>query len=238
MEDGTSGAFTDTSGSTTGNASINIIPDPTGQFGGNVVRMRYVRGSTAMSPDVNVALRAPNTIAPTGLGQTLYFRGHVLIPSPAANMSKAQRKLIYWQRQSNDSEAFFFLKGEGATTVAGVPGQPLKIELPKILGSDGVKHNYVANVGAYAFDTRTSIEVRMTVDSAPNAGDGVLEIWVGGALSWSKTGTFSLMRSGTAPYVKYLVGDQTQHELNDRSILFDEYRYWKDLALSRSRIGP
>jgi hypothetical protein len=230
FENGTTAPLVDTNGSVTGNAYINVIADPTGQFGGKVSRISYTRSSTTASADVNHAMQLPNST--TGLGQTLYWHGCVLIPTPASNMMGAQRKLIYWQRQRNDGDAFFILKAEASVTVNGRPGQGLKIELPKL-----VTGNYVANVGLLEYDKRTCIEVGTTVDTAPSAGDGAITIWINGAQTWTRTGTFTLMRAGTAPYAKFLVGDQLQSSPVDKSILFDEVRYWDDVVFSRTRIG-
>jgi hypothetical protein len=198
-----------------------IMNDPTGKFGGKVAQMRFARLSTTLSADVNRSLRYVHSPG-IGFGQTVFLRGHVLIPTPQANMAAAQRKLFYIQRQQNDL-SFAFLKAEGS--VAG--GQPLKIE---------ITGNKVFHAGDILFDHKTSIEIQITTNSAVGALDGVLRIWVDGNLVLDKPGIDFLTTS--APFVKFMYGQQTQHQLNDKTILFDEYRYWDNLALSTKRIGP
>lgn len=221
IENGTTAPFATTSGSVTGNADIVIMNDPTGQFGGKVARFRFLRASTTVSADVNRALRYVSATG-VGLGQTIFLRGHVLIPTPAANMMAAQRKLFYIQRQQNDL-SFAFLKAEGQVG----NGQELKIE---------ITGNRLFHAGTISYDKKTSIEIQITNNSAVGRADGLLRIWVDGNLVLDKSGIEFLTTS--APFVKFMFGQQTQHQLNDKSITFDEYRYWDNMALSTKRIGP
>jgi len=225
---GNSAPFTTASGGTTGNTDIVIMNDPTGQFSGKVAQIRFLRGSTTASADVNRALRYAASPG-VGYGQTIYTRGHVLIPTPAANMANAQRKLFYFQRTRNDGDAFLFLKAEGSPS----PGkQELKVELPKC-----PTNNQVLSAGEISFDRKTSIEIQMTVNSAPGANDATLRVWVDGVMTLNRQDVCT-MRAGTAPYTVFLYGQQTQHIFSDLSITFSEYRYWDNLAISTKRIGP
>lgn len=228
FENGTSAPFTAPNGLTTGSPTIVIMDDPTGKFGGKVVRFQFTRSMTAATPDVNVPLRfITTTAAGTSYGQTVFIRGHVLIPTPAANMVDAQRKLFYLQRAANDAEAFVVLKSEG---VSG-SGQKLLVELPKCPTG-----NALFNAGTIAYDTKTSLELQMTVNSAPGTSDGIIRVWKDGALVLDQPSACP-MRSGTAPYTKFLVGQQLQHQFADKTVLFDEFRYWDNLVVSPTRIG-
>jgi hypothetical protein len=216
LEAGSSSPFTDTNGSSTGNSYVTLMNDPTGQFGGKVARFRFNRTSTAASVDVNRALSFTHPTG-VGLGQTVFMRGHVLIPTPASNMSKAMRKLIYVQRQPNDA-SFAVIKANGNTLKAEITG------------------NRVFSGGAFPYDRKVSIEIQITANSAIGVADGIFRIWKDGVLVVDRSDVLWLTSTSKFKEIKF--GQQTQHELHDATILFDEYRYWDNLAVSTRRIGP
>lgn len=216
MENGTTGAFTTASGSTTGSADIAIINDPTGSFGGKVVDLHFTRTSTASSVDVNRAIRHILATG-LGLGQTIFIRGQVYIPTPASNMAAAMRKLIYVQRQPNDA-SFAVIKADGNT---------LKAE---------ITNNRMFSAGSIPFDQKTSIEVQITANTAPGTANGVFRLWKNGQLVIDRSDVEWLTTS--SPFKVILFGQQSQHQLHDTTILFDEHRYWDNLAVSTKRIGP
>lgn len=221
MENGTTAPFGTTTGTTTGNADITIMDDPTGKFGGKVARIEFSRQCLSCSADVNRALRFeyPRGI---GLGQTVFIRGHVLIPTPQSNMTGAQRKLYYVQRDPNDL-SFLFLKAESTTP----GGQPLKMV---------ITDNRVFSAGSIMFDQKTSIEVQITTNSAVGVADGIVRVWVNGNLTMDKSGLELL--DSTKPFESFRFGQQTQHLYGDKTVTFDEYRYWDNMAVSTKRIGP
>jgi hypothetical protein len=226
FETGSSAPFAAANGSTTGNATINIIADPTGAFGGKVARMRYASGANDGQKDVNVKLNLTATTG-YGYGQTFFIYGEFFIPTPAANMVDAQRKLFYIQRQSDTGNGFIFLKAED--DIAG--GQPMKFELPK-----APTGNRVISAGTISFDTKTELEIQITVNSAPGVADGIVRMWKNRQLIVDQTNCL-LLRSGTVRFTRFLFGDQTQ-ALFAADIAFDEYRYWDNLAVSTTRVRP
>jgi hypothetical protein len=227
IESGTSGSFLTSAGSNTGNAQIVLMADPTGAFGGNVARMRYVSGAGDGQVDVNVKLTY-NHAAGFSFGTTFFLRGHVYIPTPASDMLNGQRKLFYLQTQSNGPDAFIFLKAEPA--ISG--GQSLKLEFPKLPSG-----NLAPGCGSILFNTKTSIELQVTVNSAAGVGDGIVRVWIDGALTYEKLDACPMRTASKGPFRKFCVGDQCQASLA-ADIFFDEYRYWDNLAVSTTRIGP
>jgi hypothetical protein len=215
FDTGSSAPFVDTNGSATGNQHINIMDDPTGQFVGKVARYRFQR--TGGSVDVNRALTY--TLSPgdaVGLGKTIFMRGEVLIPTPQPNMANAMRKLIYVQRATNDA-SFAVIKATGNT---------LKVE---------ITGNRIFSGGSLPYDGRVALEVQITANSALGVADGILRVWKNGALVIDRSDVLWL--TTTAPFKEIKFGQQTQHEQNDATIMFDEYRYWDNLAVSAQRIG-
>jgi hypothetical protein len=205
-----------TGGGQPSSADIYVADDPTGKLSGKVAHIRFERSSTGTSVDVNRAIRYVHSSG-IGLGQTVFVRGDVVIPSPAATMSSAMRKLIYVQRNQND-ESFAVLKADGNN---------LKAE---------ITNNRVFSGGAIPFDTKVSIELQITVNSSPGAADGVFRVWKDGVLVIDASNVIWLTSS--TPFTRFLFGQQTQHQQHDSSILFSEMRYWDRIALSTKRIGP
>jgi hypothetical protein len=78
--------------------------------------------------------------------------------------------------------------------------------------------------------------MQVTIESALGAHDGVFRIWKDGALVVEATDVVWL--TSPTPFTVFLFGQQTQHEQHDASVLFDEYRYWDNAAISTTRIGP
>jgi hypothetical protein len=151
-----------------------------------------------------------------GLGRTIFIAGDVLIPTPAANMAKAMRKLIYVQRDNNDA-SFCVIKANGNSLKAEITGSRL------------------FSAGAFPFDHEVNIEVQITANSALGVADGVFRIWNDGTLALDRADIEWL--TSTAPFAEIKIGQQTQHEQNDKTVLFDEFRYWDNLVVSTQRIG-
>jgi hypothetical protein len=213
-------------------ARVSVVDDPTPRATGKVCQIRYWRYSTLQSADTNPCIELDLTGASAfTFGETFYIRGKVFIPTPAANMIDAQRKLFYPRRLTgNSSDAMIFVKADGRNPSTGK--QYLKMEY--LLPNSG---NGIVNFGEIAYDTWTSVEWRITVNSAANVADGICQFWVDGVLVLNKTDVCTI-RAGTTGFGLMAVGDQCQHIYADLSVLYDEYRYWDDVAISTQRIGP
>jgi hypothetical protein len=215
---GSSSPFTTSDGSTTGNTDVNVIDDPTGDFVGKVARVHFVRSSTSSAPDVDRALRVNKGIH---WGETVFVRGHVMIPTPQSHMTTAMRKLIYVQTGST-STSFGVVRANGEQLYVEFTGTTTTAR--------------VVGAGAFAFDTRHSIEMQITVNSAAGVPDGILRLWKDGVLvidvadvNWINSA------SASTNFSRFLFGQQTQ---GTSLTLFDEYRFWDKLAVSTKRIGP
>jgi len=211
---GTSAPFTVASGSVTGNADVNIMADPTGLMGSQVARIHYVRSSPSWSPDVNRALQYRYGVHH---GETVFFRGRIVIPTPATNMMSAMRKLFYIQT-SRVSSSFCVIKADG---------QSLKAE---------ITNSRLFRIGSISFDRPFSVEAQITVNSLPGVPDGIFRVWLDGALVVDQTNVEWIdSQSAGSNFSRFLFGQQTQM---DAATTFDEYRYWDNIAISTTRIGP
>jgi hypothetical protein len=210
-----------------GSSVINFQADPTGELTGTVARMKYASGAGDGVKAVDVKLKFTHATG-YGLGTTFYFRGHVVVPTPASDMLNGQRKLFYIQTQSNGPDAFFFLKAEPA-----IPGgQTLKLEFPKFPTG-----NMAPSAGSIQFNTKHSIEVQITVNSTTAIADGIIRVWVDGVLTFEKLDAYPMRTTARGNFKVFCFGDQCQASLA-ADIAFDEYRYWDNLAISTQRIGP
>jgi uncharacterized protein YjdB len=211
---GTSAPFTVASGSITGNVDLNIMPDPTGLMVGQVARIHYVRSSPAFSPDVNRALQYHHTVHH---GETIFFRGRILIPTPAMNMMSAMRKLFYVQT-GGPSSSFCVIKADG---------QSLKAE---------ITNSRLFRIGSISYGRPFSVEAQITANSAPGVPDGIFRVWLDGTLAVDQTNVEWIdPQSAGTNFSRFLFGQQTQM---DAATTFDEYRYWDNIAMSTMRIGP
>jgi hypothetical protein len=149
------------------------------------------------------------------------MRGHVLIPTPQAGMGSAMRKLMYVMT-AGASKSFAVIRANGQTLYAEFSGTTTNAR--------------VVTIDSFPFDVKHSLEVQITVNSAAGVPDGILRVWLNGGLmtdlhdvNWIKAGD-----AGTN-FNTFKFGQQTQ---KDASALFDEMRYWDNIALSTTRIGP
>jgi hypothetical protein len=201
-----------------GNANVFVAPNPFGA--GRVVAMHFQRPSTAYSADVNRSVDIDRMLAANmGLGKTFYMAGDLYLPTPQAHMTTAMRKLFYIK---SGGTAWMVLKVSGGNGVS----QNLQIE------TNGF---FAGNLGPVPFNTWVHLELRATVNSAPGVADGVIEIWRDGVRVFIRTNHIHFPAGFTGAYKEYVWGQQTQKTAAD---LFDEWRYWDNLALSARRVGP
>ena len=216
---GNSSPFKAGNGLTTGSADIKFIADPTGKFGaGKVMQVHYARTSTASTPDVD-----RNVLYKKGIhwSQTVFMRGHVLIPTPQSGMTGAMRKLMYVMTAA-PSKSFCVIRANGSTLYAEFSGT--------------TSTSRVATIGAFPFGVKHSIEVQITVNSAAGVPNGTLRVWLNGVLATDLHDVNWIKAPDAATnFNTFKFGQQTQ---NTTTSLFDEVRYWDNIALSTTRIGP
>jgi hypothetical protein len=246
FEDATLGDFL-TAGTNPSNISskfIDVVDDPTGIRGGKVCRMHFVRTTLAGAPDKNVSIDISVTPSSEefGYGETFFMAGWLYIPTPEAHMLAAQRKIFY--PQDSQDCAFGFMKVEGYNST--LHAQSIKFVTWKYPTGNKVYAPTVAGT-VFKYDLWQHMEIMIAMNSAVGLQDGSMKCWKDGVLvfdhpnMWFKksnvnpnNGNDTTARGFGKPFK---IGEQTQGS-PDSAVLFDEYRYWDNCAVSSTRIGP
>lgn len=222
---------------------VEVVADPTGSGRGNVTRFHY----QAEIGDVN---RALSFVHPRRWAEPMHFRGEFNIPVGDIRENEVLRKLVYWQPHSDYAK---YSNGGLASgrTVVHTTGSDLIVD---------ATFNPLPGSGRTSDDVRTweivatglkenqwyTLEVFQQMESALGRADGILRVWLNGALVFEKnTMTWSDPAwvgntSGGVPFEasdiyfeNFLVGEQVNR--NDGG--FNEYRYWDNVAFSTKRIS-
>jgi hypothetical protein len=232
FEDGTSGPFNDF-----GVAAIDYPNDPTGSGRGKVARILY--SGWAGDPASNDENLEFNTKHHYRYGETIWFKGDVYFPSTVVSGGPRNfndtRKIIDYFSDAGPQSARLILGREYGGQIVYSAGDCM---------DGGVFHVdvHTANTGIVLLDdTWYTLEVRMTLNSADNVRDGILEIYVNN----QKTPSYRLTTGlgwiteaypGGSYFNSFRFGTQlTIHYPTDP--LWSEYRYWDNVSLSTARIG-
>jgi hypothetical protein len=159
--------------------------------------------------------------------------GWIYVPTPdVAEMLDAQRKFFYPQHRAHSNDAIMFLKVEA--TKAGYD-QAIKAAFLKYpTGNRAV----TASEG-FNFDEWTHLEMRVTVNTAFDQSDGIVQVWKNGTLILNDSAAVMCRDASlTNGYRRFKVGDQVNHIQNDKTITYTEHRLWDDVKVSTQRIGP
>lgn len=230
-------AFNDFSNGTLGpyvsTADVSFPNDPTASGRGRVARMYYnpTQGSLQSSNDEGVVYDAGATRL--RYGETIWMKGEFYIPfAGTAVKAGHHRKLIdYWGGGVRMTlyRAYAF-SGELRLWLSSVDwmngsSQETVTEVTGITLADNIWH---------------SIEVKMVTNSADNVRDGVVEVYINGALSPSYTrntglGWITEKFPGGSYFNYYRVGQQLTIDAGHP--LYTEYRYWDNVGFSTTRIG-
>jgi len=221
FEDGTFGPYWNPWGT-----GIDVIADPTGGGHGKVARMHYA----ALSQDDNKAL-GPKTTFGIGLGDSVWFRGDFYLPATVNDQpGTSMRKLNYWG-SLNDGYHF----KENFAMVLTLQGSQLEVTNwangPSNLPSD---YTYTP-----AFITKGQwhrLDIQLKVNSTFAAQDGILRIWLDGAIVYDRTNmrwTDPLWTEDPTTYKweAWGIGYQMQSPSP-----YDEYRYWDNLTFAKTRV--
>lgn len=197
-------------------------------------------------------------------GQSHFFvRGYVYLKAPESGASaNIQRKLLYIKAKSGPGGVPNYLWGMVLTTDTDKYGMRLQIiaesgvlPSPSYYGLDNeLGNNSLVTNGIFEFQTGQwyALEMEVKAKSALGATDSAVRVWVNGVLTFQHT-VFTNGTVGTCPgrtyacpafpgdgvfgnYIRRIeVGDQADRVYYR---VVDEYRYWDDLKVSDSYIGP
>ncbi len=217
FEDGTLGSFYNPwSGSVQG--AVDVTADPTSRAQGKVVRIHYANNPPG-NYDSNLAL-FNSTAVITGLGQTMWYQGDFYIDNTGAT-ADVMRKLIYWWTDASSFVITLQPRGD-------INNQQLQV-------TPNQNHPETVFYTPVIVSTKTwhRLKVQLQMNSSVGSTDGVLNVWMDGALAYSRN-TLTWIEATNATdkgFSSYASGYQGQNNTG-----FNEYRYWDNVILSRSPI--
>lgn len=222
FNDSTRGVFTNPYGT-----GFDMPNDPTASGRGRVGRFTYAPLSGQSME------RAIVYIHPTRIryGQTIWMRARLYQPSGTGNYNaEHNRKLIDWQ-------------GGGVRMTLHRVGPTRELKFSYVDAVTGVEVERLdAATGIVLADNQWhTIEVRMTTNSADGVSDGILEVYMNGASTPTYSRTTSLRWitegfTGGSYFQRFLTGFQLT--INSGDPVYQDIRYWDDIAFSTTRIGP
>jgi uncharacterized protein YjdB len=224
FEDGTLGPYFNP-----WHSGIDVVSDPTSTGHGKVARVHYVADGVTQVDD-NVGVFPTQTFS-VGLGDSVWFRGDFYI----ANTADGMRKLIYWGRDGYEPEHFsMVLELEPGTGPASTQLQVISsVAGPSNLPKDATYTGKFITTKQWH-----RLEIQLKVNSSFAAKDGILRVWLDGAILYDRTNmqwTDPLWTSdpGLYKWASWGVGYQMQI---GTGVGFDEYRYWDNVAFAKTRL--
>jgi len=167
-----------------------------------------------------------------------FMRGYVYFKTPEGGEAGtgAQRKLIWVGDEntptSNGRDWDIILD-----TWESNAGPPSTLRL-SWLSQGGACHgsspqDYMGSVYDINWDTWYSLEIEAQLNTPvvdPGPYDGIFRVWLNGTLRWERTDA-KINGNCTTPFTFYSIGRAAEG-------VVDEYRYWDDVKISASQIGP
>jgi Polysaccharide lyase len=168
FDDGTFGPFTVQPAGT-----VRIVDDPAKSGRGKVAEMSFRSDSMTPHPRAALALMPPSQ--KFGLGSTIYFSGDVFIPATTFNLRNpsVRRTLLAFRAPldvspHDSTDSFVMLEHTGSCE--------LRVEWSQ----DGWWRGSDCRLAPFEPDRWHKVEMRVTMNSAPDKADGTLELWVNG----------------------------------------------------------
>ncbi len=205
----------------------DIIPDPTGNGFGKVLKIHYHIGATVEHADDNKSIQ----FTPVNKNMpVLFMRWYVYVPDPVTQQLRdIQRKLIYVNATNTQWHMTF--GSLGGSSVPNVGG----LLLTNWVGG-GVNHTINAyNLAPLRYNQWHYIEIEVRLNT-PGLSDGVVRVWFDDANTPVYQNTAANVRGAYSTGFEWiLIGQQA-----DRVGFFvvDEDRYLDRIAFSTKRIGP
>jgi hypothetical protein len=215
--------------------------------GGYSARMHYaISAALSGNRDDNVALVKMWANGPSGSpgapGLTnFHIRGFVRFQNNGGNLSSGvvtQRKLFYLKHSTGGANFDWSVILNTYDYGGNGTGQVAFINAPNCGGVVNVL--YPSNTYV-KFDTWYSIEMQVKV-SDPNTANGILAAWINGVPVAFQPGydgsTVNAMNMRCAAGDGINILEVGQQADRDGNASMDEYRYWDDIVISNSYIGP
>lgn len=177
----------------------------------------------------------------------VFVRGYFRVKTPEAGASlKIGRKLFYFFSDPGANPTGWSIFFDVTDNTVSMPGAgPLRLRWSLQSGQIGggtfvvdcgTSPNPVTGIGcALQYDTWYSLEVRLKYNTLVGPPwDGEVQIWIDGASVYNISG-WSLNRTSGLKLQLFRVGAQVDRDVY-RAV--DEYRYWDDVVINNSYVGP
>jgi hypothetical protein len=223
-----------------GDGSVDVVQDPTGAGKGKVARMHYAR---ATGGDANRYLQFFDHI---DFGTTRYTRGEFYLDVADLGSGLWGRKLIYFRPHQAEVKYGGWREFGVVFDLQGSDLRVVSFYVP-VSGFVADRSDYIAR--DLLPRTWYTLETQVTPETSIGAGDGIVRVWLNGALIYEITD----MKLSDPAWIGIPVpgGNGTPYELRDVYLDrvefgnqvnlngggFDEYRYWDNVAISTKRIG-
>ncbi|MFB3921521.1 MAG: putative Ig domain-containing protein [Terriglobia bacterium] len=187
----------------------------------------------ASSQDIN---RWVSKVISPGLTH-FFMRGYVYFKSPepdATVTGNAQRKVMWFSDSTSPANSQVdYANFLNSWTALGRSTLSLAFGGNNVASCAAGANTYIWDMAYLNWDTWYSIEVEIQLNT-PGASDGILRLWVNGTQAYSNT-AYNFRGTCTGPISFFSVGRQMNRYNYD---VVDEYRYWDDIVISTSYIGP
>jgi hypothetical protein len=250
FESGNFAAWSGAGGWPTNNPFIATSPSPVHSGTYSYGQHYYICGDPAnpacgaASQDSNRYLVKMATDFGQPSGMTHFFmRGYVYFKSPTTPDTVITGRKLIWvgdETSSGGSGGIWNIMFSGIT---GSGGALTPTHQHLTFGSQGAACHgsspvdWMAGVPPLDFDVWYSLEIEVQTNTPvadPGPFDGIFRVWVDGALVYQNT-TIKINGNCTTPFRYFSVGRQTNR---GSYMVVDEYRYWDDVVISTSYIGP
>jgi len=168
----------------------------------------------------------------------LHLRGYLYLKTPEGDNTSTgtQRKLI-WLSDSTDATdnmGNYQVVLDGWAT-AGTPNYTSLSWLSQGTGGGcGLTSAQHWDIASLNYDTWYSVEFEAILNT-PSVANGYAKLWINGSLVYTSSATDQLRGTCSGNLSFADIGVQVNRT---DSTLVDEYRYWDDVAISASYIGP
>ena len=173
----------------------------------------------------------------------IFMRGYVYFASPSESQKGQgiQRKLIWVGDETTAA-------GSGGTWDAILDSWETNTGPPSTLSLSFVTQgsachgdspqDWMPGTPDLSWDTWYSLEIEVGLNTpVPDPGpfDGTLRVWLDGDLIWERT-DIKINGNCTTPFTFFSIGRQMNRYVSATEV--SEYRYWDDVVISSSYIGP
>jgi hypothetical protein len=225
---------------------LTVVDDPTRSGHGKVAQFFYSPIVSNPSDDevINPSIATnPRPVPIFRYGYTLWFRGDVYFPSTNSTgiiHNHNNRKFLDYKgnatrmtlhRRRDDNTGFGTNSEDPADSHSAV-----HMSIVRDVNGTGIEVMDPDCGITLNDDTWYTVEVMVHTNSASGVNDGVVEIYMNGAVrpTFRQTGLSWFSDADTNSFNFLMIGSQLTESSSD---LFSEYRYWDNVGFSTTRIG-